>query len=420
MKQLLQIALLAALIVGLAVAVQQAQQPAPTIAITLTKQASERWQVAYQSPQPVSQLVFIRNPDQSRQQRWQPLDSAFEVSLTAANEERIRRRDGALFDQVALQLTPTYVALDKDYAPFSPFTDGGMAWFTGRFKVCPEQCDFSAAITYQFTMQALASDAIRIPAQQFSGHGSWSEAADDGQVVYVGPQQQTDPFLDSVIDPGLPYALQTSLRYDLPPMLQYFAERLQPLAAAPILLASFSPTDDGRYGQQGGVIGRQLFVHWYGHSMHERMTASNFINDTLWFFAHEVGHLYQSNIYSNEDAWIHEGVAEFMAYDYLQASGGRDDYLQQRLAQAGQQCQAVTTEGSAFAKHYSCGLLLAVTMHERLLRHYDAGLYRLWQDYKALHEGGASVDATTYLQLYQQLTDADSAAAIRQQLQQLR
>ncbi len=237
MKQILQLGLLAALVIGLAVAVQQAQTPAPTIAITLAKQSTERWQVAYQSPQPVHQLVFIRNPDKSRQQRWQPLDSAFEVSLTAANEERIRRIDGAEFEQVALQLTPTYVALDKDYAPFSPFTDGGMAWFTGRFKVCPEHCDNSAAMNYEFTMQALTGDAIRIPAQQFTGTASWVEPADDGQVVYVGPQQQTDPFLDSVIDPGLPYALQTSLRYDLPPMLQYFAERLQPLAAAPILLA---------------------------------------------------------------------------------------------------------------------------------------------------------------------------------------
>ncbi|CAI8152844.1 MAG: Uncharacterised protein [Pseudidiomarina mangrovi] len=80
----------------------------------------------------------------------------------------------------------------------------------------------------------------------------------------------------------------------------------------------------------------------------------------------------------------------------------------------------MATGGSAFAKHYSCGLLLAVTMHERLLQQHDAGLYRLWQDYKAVHEGGAPVDATTYLKLYQQLTDAASAATINQQLQQLR
>lgn len=420
MKQLLQLGLLAALVVGLVIAVQRAQTVPQPLTITLIKQSPEQWWVDYRSPQPVSQLVFIRNPDQSRQQRWQPLDSAFEVSQTEANEERIRRRDGAQFEQVRLQLTPTYVSLEKDYAPFSPFTDGGMAWFTGRFKVCPEHCDNSAALQYQFVMQALASDAIRIPAQQFSASGSWLEAADDGQVVYVGPQQQTDPFLDSVIDPGLPYALQTSLRYDLPPMLQYFAERLQPLTAAPMLLASFSATEDGRYGQQGGVIGRQLFVHWYGHSMHERMTEANFINDTLWFFAHEVGHLYQSGIYSNQDAWIHEGVAEFMAYDYLHHSGGREGYLQQRFAQAEQQCFAVNQGGSAFAKHYSCGLLVAVTMHERLLRDHERGLYRLWQDYKAVYEGGSEANATTYLQLYESLTDSASAAAVLQYLQPLR
>jgi hypothetical protein len=395
---------------------QQSIPPAIQVIISKADQLSSgepRWQVQYQLEQPVHQLVFIRNPDLSRASRWQPLDSGFLISHNANNDELIRRHDGAEFTTVSFALTADYVALGKDYAPFSPFTDGGMAWFTGRFKVCPEHCGHSGELRYAFTQQALADDFIRTASSSGQQQLSWLEGADDGQVIYVGPQQANSAWLDSIIDPGLPYALRTSLHYDMPQLLEFFNQRLGHLPRAPMILASYSSTDDGRYGNQGGVIGNQLFVHWYGHSMFERMQEANFIHDTLWFFAHEVGHLYQANGFDNDDAWIHEGAAEFKAYYYLQAQGRSDDYVLQRQQQATDEC--ASTPSGQFQRFYSCGLLIALAMDDQLRQYGHDGLFALWRAYtENLQQRPEQLGKTYYLQFYQQLTSAGSAAQLQQ------
>ena len=41
---------------------------------------------------------------------------------------------------VKFTLTPTYRHLSKDYAPFSPFSDGGLLFHSGRFFACADEC----------------------------------------------------------------------------------------------------------------------------------------------------------------------------------------------------------------------------------------------------------------------------------------
>lgn len=390
-----------------------AQQPREQINVNMYREQtglSDRWWIQYQLAEPVTRLEFIRTPDQSRVTRWSPESGEFMIAVAANGDEYIQRVDQQPFQFVSFELTPTYTYLEQDYAPFSPYSDGGMAWFSGRFKVCPESCEFAGQFRFYFTMQSASTDSIVIPTASATGDLSWYESADDGLMVYVGDQQPNQSGMPLLIDQGIPAALQNELRNSLEPMLDYFAARLGALETAPMVFASYSSTSNGRYGNQGGVIGNQLFVHWYGMALEDRMIEPTFVNDTLWFFAHEVAHLYQRNLFDNDHAWIHEGSAEWMAYRYLESIGVSAGYLELRLARAEKLC-AQANPDDRIRQDYACGMLLAKRIDEALLREYPFGIYYFWQEFLA-RSTAQSDQYTVFQETLQQLTHQQFASAL--------
>lgn len=385
------------------------------IDVEVSKTEQGEWFVAYDFDESIERVTFIRNPDTSRLQRWIPIEPDYYLAVDSeSGNEYVARSDGQAFSSVAFALDPTYVALRKDYAPFSTFSDGGTAWFTGRFKVCPESCSSALAFSYNFTMQAPVSDHIRLPEQSVRGELKWQESASDGQVVYVGPQAAdaaAENGFETIIDPILPASLKQRLRQDVPPLTAYFNQRMPHLTERPMLLASFSPTTDGRFGYQGGVVGNQMVLHWYGHSMAERVTAPYFVEDTLWFVAHEFAHLYQAGQFSNEQAWIHEGAAEFMALSYLRTIRTNGVYLNHRLQGANQKC---ATSEDTFEVHYACGLLWAADIDQQIKQQYPHGLFFLWYMYvQELAEDPYADTYQLYFKLLAQLTNDAFASQLR-------
>lgn len=71
--------------------------------ISIVKSKQGDWTVTYQTHKPASRLSFIRNPDASRIERWQPKDSSFEI-VSIADQEFIIKQDGSDFTQVSLLL----------------------------------------------------------------------------------------------------------------------------------------------------------------------------------------------------------------------------------------------------------------------------------------------------------------------------
>lgn len=92
---------------------------------TIEKTVQSEWILTYRTNVPIEMLAFKSSPDNSRTFRWRPLDDNFVVSVLD-NKEIIRKSDSTKFTQVSLYLTPSYISLPKDYAPFSPFSDGSM------------------------------------------------------------------------------------------------------------------------------------------------------------------------------------------------------------------------------------------------------------------------------------------------------
>ena len=50
------------------------------------------WSVKYDVNRPIKRLAFIRNPDKSRIERWQPIHSAFEIIFQDNKEVIVKIR----------------------------------------------------------------------------------------------------------------------------------------------------------------------------------------------------------------------------------------------------------------------------------------------------------------------------------------
>ncbi len=372
----------------------------PAIDITVARNGGD-WTVRYRLPQPVTQLVFDRSPDNSRAKLWRA-DPAFEI-VSTSDGEVARRQDGAAFKDVRFLVTPAYHVLPKDYAPFSPFGDGGALFHTGRFFACAARCPDDA----RFSMHITAPGHILIDGARPVFSADWTDEG-DGRNVYVGETQPlTTPDFIAVFDKALPGAIRDSLNSEIPALMRAMTDRLGKLEQRPVLFASYGLTGDGRWGRQGGALPGQVFMHFYGDRWPVEMAKPDFGSSLTWFFAHEVSHVWQRGLYSSENtsAWINEGGAEaFAALAVRQTSGG-EAYVDRQIETARAKCDEDRKDRSirealaagAFDASYSCGLLLNLSIDAAARRSNPAadGLYSIWrnhvehgQDAKALTEDG--------------------------------
>jgi hypothetical protein len=160
----------------------------------ITIQAFREWKVEYRMEQQARSLVFPRSPDNSRAQGWIP-EADFEI-VSSERGEVARRRDGAPFTSASFMFEPKYIPREKDYAPFSPFGDGGMLFHTGRLFACPDVCLDDA----EWSMQLLViePDRIIVNSRREAHSASWTDHG-DGRKIFVGKSdpiemQSTVPF----------------------------------------------------------------------------------------------------------------------------------------------------------------------------------------------------------------------------------
>ena len=265
----------------------QAGSPAPEILVTALR--GMQWQVRYDFAQPVDKLEFKCSPDDSRGRTWLP-DQGFEI-VTTDRGEVARRKDGAHFRTVRFRMSPTYSVLPKEYAPFSPFGDGGMLFHTGRFFACQDRCPDDAS--WSMYLWAATEDQIILDGKAVKAEAHWIDR-DDGRAVYVGKNvpQQTDDFI-AVLDATLPERIRGQLLAQLPEFMHLFSGKLGALPTRPMLYVSYDASHPKGWGRQGGVLPAQVFVHFYGGKWPAEMEKPGFPDELAWHFAHEAAHLYQ-------------------------------------------------------------------------------------------------------------------------------
>lgn len=376
---------------------------ASEISAIIIKDPAGNWSVTYTSDIPVTRISFQRSPDNSRGIRWTAKPTDFKI-FKVDDYETVSRIDGKPFTQVEFELTPTYISLPKDYAPFSPFSDGGMLLHSGRFFACAEQCNGSSN-NWHIRVRTAKEDNIIVNGVVYAGEVSWVDS-DSGQKIYVGERApiQDENFV-SLIDSDLPAPLKELMSKNLPKILSYFAVRMGALNFRPSLYASYSQTDDGRYGNQGGTLPGQIFMHWYGVQSIEKLDE----NATLWFFAHEVAHLYQGkagNVEALAEAWLHEGSAELFAGIAYSEIYGNHKFFLSKIDKAKENClSSFGTETSyrsvalkSSKVHYSCGLLIFDAWNNEL-QERNNDIFVLWKAFNSAVEKGKPATAASFVEV---------------------
>lgn len=185
-----------------------------TLSIELQKSAQDDWSVEYKTSQPVKRIVFNNSPNKSWAERWSSDSGDFEIDYNAS-QESIRHKDGKQFSQVKFELTPTCTHLPKSYAPFSPFSDGGMIINSGRFFACIETCNAQIK-NWKMSLTVPSDEYIVLDGEVLNESARWTDG-NDGKAIYIGKQQplETAGTL-SLIDQGLPKKIRMSLDTDIP------------------------------------------------------------------------------------------------------------------------------------------------------------------------------------------------------------
>ncbi|WP_442679600.1 hypothetical protein ACSBM8_19270 [Sphingomonas sp. ASY06-1R] len=363
----------------------------------ITARANGDWRVDYRFAAPVAELHFARSPDGSRTTGWSATPD-FEI-VRGQEDEVVRRRDGRPFTAVALAMPPRWQDLPRDYAPFSPFGDGGILVHSGRFFACAGPC--AAASRWRMTIVAPPGLPILLDGRRFTGSATWVDG-NDGRNIYLGRTQPVEtPDMVAVLDGALPPAIRTRLLTELPAYMQFFARKLGRLPQRPMLFASYDLTDRAGDGRKGGALAGQVFVHFYGTRWPTLMQTPDFGQDLAWFFAHEAGHLYQRQITTGDDAgaWIHEGGAETFAS--LATAGAAPAFAAAKREQARADCARrlggralhdVLAAGDSQAS-YSCGLLVNLWLDQAARARDPDGLFAVWRDYIARSARGGGSEA---------------------------
>ncbi|HJY06665.1 MAG TPA: hypothetical protein VJ323_10115, partial [Bryobacteraceae bacterium] len=342
-------------------------------------------------------------------------DQGFEI-VTTDRGEVARRKDGAAFRTVRFRMSPTYSVLPKEYAPFSPFGDGGMLFHTGRFFACQDRCPADAS--WSMYLWAASEDRIILDGKAMKAQAQWIDS-DDGRSVYVGKNvpQQTEDFI-AVLDAALPERIRGQLLAQLPEFMHLFSGKLGVLPIRPMLFVSYDVSHPKGWGRQGGVLPGQVFVHFYGSKWPAEMEKPGFPDELAWHLAHEAAHLYQGSTSTESgDAWITEGGAEALAAMALRADASA--YVQSTEEKAPGECREFlkgrsvreTIAAGTYDAAYSCGMLinLAIDSKVRLATKHD-GLYAVWRNYlRRASKGGSVVSTAAYLEAVSDIGDADLA-----------
>jgi len=397
--------------------------------------SEDTMRVAYTLARPATAIALKRTPDDRRIGRWRPADDDFTL-IHEKDEDRIVRRDGGAFREAAFEVPATYIRLPKDYAPFMPFTDGGLLVHSGRFQACAETC---APAPAAFPMTLVSPTDRRIIAfgeTRFAAF-AWDDAR-EGTMLYLGRALPVETLhVRAVVDEGLPADIRAALDALFPRMMAHFSARFGALARKPTMYVALDRDTqaDGdprsnRFSMQGGTLPGQVFMHLSGDGWLEAQAAraaAEMPSALAWFFAHEAAHLYQSERAHDAieaDAWIHEGGADALTALTLGELAMVDPgYLAKRTDDAAQTCGAglrdrtlaEAGDAGAFDLYYACGMVVQLYAHNRLAERTAGGrgLFDLWAVYLDRVAAGAPWRAAPFLAVMEETAGQEAAVFAR-------
>lgn len=327
--------------------------PALPLGVTVSHVDKDSWRVDYSFSAPVTE---VRLPAVSnfREQSWKILTP--HLRLKTDGDTDIIGAGGKPFKAMSIVIRTFNGAVQKAYAPFNGFTDGGTAIFLGHLQGDARRGKKAYVMSTDIELKGLGQENVIAPPHNKQVPGGARGYA------YFGPAQPVrSGSTRFLIDPQTPaWARETMLDAGARIAAYYEKAYQRPLKDELFILASLIGLESPGLSLNGGAVMGQLAYRFDGKQMvgdhpKKREMLSRIV-------AHEMAHLWQMNLdrggVGDDDPWIHEGGAEAMALDGLLKTGllSAQQVDAYRMAQTAM-CDKLGQSVASYEGIYACGLV---------------------------------------------------------------
>lgn len=388
--------------------------------IFLAETAPYRFRVEYRLSEPARALYFVRNADDFRTLRWRSSDPV--IFHKADGQTRVERRDGAAFVSIAFELDGRiYDDIARDYAPFSPFSDGGVLIHTGHLHACADApCGADAA--WAIVAEPARRRRVAVGETEARGALAFIDRA-DGSFVYMGAKRPTDiGGIRAVFDDAAPDSVRRALKTSASDLLTWFDAAFGASAARPTFYISAGPAPEGLgFESRGAALNHQISIHLIGGGWRAHLSPER--GFLPWYFAHEIAHTRQDvedrpiTDAFMRDAWVQEGGAEALAALAVRAvDPGLSGYVEARIARAVDDCANAMSAPAATRPDpsYACGLAVQMAIDADLRRQTDGArtLVDVWRLFLVRTARGAPWTAGEFLRCARAVGASEEAASL--------
>ncbi len=360
--------------------------------VELKRETVQSWKATFCFDESVDALGFARPVADLRQKSWAAGEMGFKL-VHAGKVSHLERADGKPFNCASVAITTNTMIPQKDYMPFSSFSDGGVSVFTGYLT--GQVLRHGAWEDYDLRASYQGLDGDRVITR--------SPAVLTQQFVYFGPREPKEiPGATLVIDPLIPASARLGVLSTLPRGNKLLSDLFgfTPSEAYLVYMAAgeleTSPSDQTK----AGTLPYQILF-----TMKGKGSARWADSDPLYFprfTMHEVLHIWQRDIWGDwlgeDHPWVHEGGAEALAYELMdRAKAYKAGQLDALWATVSNKCRNLLAETSVhdapakgrFDAVYQCGAIINRLVGAAL--NPDApgdGMIRFWQTMAAGSRAG--------------------------------
>ncbi len=374
-------------------------QPTPMTVSLERNTANRSFRVKWRTPEPVKALVFGRSRG-FRQAFWKSAMSDLKLVQKGGYDVLEGAQPRSEFE---VTIKEGFADVPGHHPLMTPFSDGGILFFTGHLDVSPLNClgDCPAETVSKAAQFPAPSKFIFVPSPGETVIASGLRdnrafevpSSPNGTLAYFGKQNARKGIgYQIVADPSLPEWIIAETEDVLPQILELNARRLRiKLQETPIVFIPFMG-DERRFNAtySGSVIDNQILLALFGSEWNARTQETR--AEYLKLMAHESFHLWNSSLFHSVEVpggkWLHEGSADAFAYLALLELGMiTPNAYTDFHAQAVNRCMVGLSSGplnapkpeSAQREFYDCGAVMQALL-QRDLREAGQDLWAFWSE----------------------------------------
>ena len=293
--------------------------------VTITHVASDNWRFTYDLSRDARSIFLGPETEKYHAASWK-LPDGFHI-LVEGPYSYLERRDGKPFQQVAIDVSSYREIVPYAPQPFGLF-DQGTAVNTGPlgFAARVGETRMMMAFIPKYSFVGLPDETVLVPGQK-RGMVSEIDLPSQGLFVYFGKLKGLHETgrTQSILDARFPSTLRKPYLSSVKAYASFY-DRGLPHAAPEklVIMVSYQVDSDPL------VANRRLSLG--GNAQHFQIMAKargpqalkadrQNIQKMQLFFAHEMAHIWQTSLGSDNARWFNEGEAEMLALHALEHHG---------------------------------------------------------------------------------------------------